>query len=458
MRILIALLVVCVGSAAFWASLDHRLNAPDWRGQLKGVSYTPSHLYTDADHNEHITDAIIRRDLAQLSTVTNRVRTYQMGVDGYGSRGSDRIPYIAKEFGMKVSLGIWLGDNAAWNDAEVARAIQVIKDNPTVIDRVFVGNEAIDVRAELTPAQVAGYIRQVKQAINNKKIEVGTAEIWNFWLQDRAKEVAKEADFIGVHVLPYWDGVSSDEALNYLANNYEKIQHRFPNKRVIIGETGWPSEGRVKKGAVPSAAMEAVYLRQFANFAAAHNIDYYIMESFDQPWKGKIGHEGAVGAFWGMFDAEGKAKFNFTGPLTSFAQWPTFAASAAAGTFVIGAIVLALIPALALEGYLLVGGMVALVVSGALFIADASSLRYVDSTAIGGAMVIVPAGLFTALLLITETAEWALSLWRRRRIGLPTGPMAVQPRVSIHVPTHNEPPVMVMETLNALARLDYEVG
>ncbi|TAL03842.1 MAG: glycosyltransferase [Rhodospirillaceae bacterium] len=455
MRILIALLVVCVGSAAFWASLDHRLDAPDWQGQLRGVSYTPSHLYTDADHDEHLTDAMIRRDLEQLSTVAKRVRTYTVGA-GYGSHGMDRVPYIAKEFGLKVSLGIWLGDNLDKNAAEVARGIQVIKDNPTVIDRVFVGNEAIDVRAELTPDQVAGYIRQVKKGINNKKIEVGTAEIYNFWLQDRAKDVAKDADFVAIHILPYWDGVSSDQALNNVADIYEKIQKKYPNKRIVIGETGWPSEGRVHRGSVPSAAIEADYLRHFVNFAAAHNYDYYIMESFDQPWKGASGHEGAVGAYWGIFDAEGAPKFSFTGPLTSFAQWPTFAASAAAGTFVLGAVVLAVLPALALEGYFLVAGMVALVVSGALFIADASSLRYVDRTAIGGALLIVPAGLFTALLLITETSEWALSLWRRRRTTLPASDLAVQPRVSIHVPTHNEPPLMVIQTLNALSRLDYE--
>ena len=145
--------------------------------------------------------------------------------------GTDRIPYIAKEFGMKVSLGIWAGRRPGKTTMPRATlvAIEVIKDNPTVVDRVFVGNEAIDVRFELTPEQVAGYIRQVKQAINNKKIEVGTAENWNFWEEDRAKDLAKDSDFIGVHVLPYWNGVSSDQALNFLADHYgKKIQRNIP--------------------------------------------------------------------------------------------------------------------------------------------------------------------------------------------------------------------------------------
>ena len=98
---------------------------------------------------------------------------------------------------------------------------------------------------------------------------------------------------------------------------------------------------------------------------------------------------------------------------------------------------------------------VALVVTGGLFITDASSLRYVDWSTLGGAMFVVPATMFTALLLITETAEWALSLWRVRRVTLPQPEMRSWPKVSIHLPTHNEPPQMVIQTLNALARLDY---
>jgi exo-beta-1,3-glucanase (GH17 family)/cellulose synthase/poly-beta-1,6-N-acetylglucosamine synthase-like glycosyltransferase len=448
MRILIALLVVCVGSAAFWASLDHRLDAPDWEGQFKGVSYSPSHLYTEHEKDTKLTDDMIRRDLEQLSHITKRIRTYTV------SYHQDRIPAIAKEFGMKVSLGIWLNDNLKHNQEEIARGIQVIKDNPGTIDRVFVGNEAVGVRRDLTVAQVSAYMREVKKAVNNRKIEIGTAEIWHTWVQH--PELAKDADFVAIHLLPYWEGITADKAIDYVLDRYEQVQKRIPNKKIVIGETGWPSEGRVKRGSVPSPAIQAYFLRSFLNLAVAKNYDYYVIEAFDQPWKGTEGQEGVVGAFWGIFDAEGGHKIDFTGQLTSFPQWPTFAVSAVAATFVLGAIVLALIPAMALQGYLLVAGMTAVIVSGALMIADASSLRYVNWHALGGALFVVPAGLFSATLLLTETAEWALSLWRRRRLKLPSEPLPVQPRVSIHLPTHNEPPLMVIQTLNALARLDYE--
>ena len=79
--------------------------------------------------------------------------------------------------------------------------------------------------------------------------------------------------------------------------------------------------------AQPSPAMEAYFLRHFLTLATAKNYDYYIMEAFDQPWKAE--QEGAVGSFWGMFNAEGGPKFSFTGPLSSFDQWARYGTAAA---------------------------------------------------------------------------------------------------------------------------------
>ena len=103
MRILVALLAACLASVAFWSSLDQPLTAPDWRGEIRGLAYSPSGLYSEFDKDNEVTDEMIRRDLAQLSKMTDRVRTYTVDFN------YDRVPYVAREFGMKVSLGIWLG-------------------------------------------------------------------------------------------------------------------------------------------------------------------------------------------------------------------------------------------------------------------------------------------------------------------------------------------------------------
>ena len=444
MRILIALLVVCFGSAVLWASLDRPLDAPDWRGEMKGISYSPSGLYEESQLNEGIPETVIRQDMARLSNITKRVRTYTTDA------GLDRVPYIAKDYGLKVSLGIWLSDDIEKNELLMAKGIKAINDNPGVVDRVFVGNEVI-LRGELTAEQLSAYILRVKKAVTNKKVEIGTVDVPALWFNH--PEMAKESAFIGINLLPYWEGVSAEKSMDWVEAYVAKMQKEFPRKKIVITEAGWPSEGRVKKGAVPSPAMAAYFYRHFLSLATAKNYDYYVLEAFDQPFKAV--KEGAVGSFWGIMDAEGNPKFSFTGTLTSFEDWATYAGVAAAGSLIIGLVVLLLIPAVGLQGYLLLSGIIGVVVSGALFIVEASSLRYVDWSTFGGAMFIVPAGLFTGLLLITETSEWALSLWRKGRKRLPTTPLAHYPKVSIHVPCYNEPPQMVIQTLNALARLDY---
>jgi exo-beta-1,3-glucanase (GH17 family)/cellulose synthase/poly-beta-1,6-N-acetylglucosamine synthase-like glycosyltransferase len=452
MRILIALLVICVGSTAFWANMDRPLLAPDWTGQIKGLSYSPSHLTVHPkDLVGGVTEDVIRRDLEQLSKVTKRVRTYSVNY------GQDRVPYIAKEFGMKVTLGLYMDDDKAKNQIEFDKAVQIVKDNPTVIDRVVIANEAIGVKQSLTPDEVVGYIRDFRKAINNRRIEVGTTDVWPTWLTVPGMDrVAKEADFVGIHILPYWDGVQIEKTTQFVTDVYKRAQAKYPTKKIVIGETGWPSEGRTKQGATPSAANQAYFLRHFFALAQEQNYDYYVIEAFDGPWKGSADEEGAVGAFWGIFDAEGGEKLAFTGPLSTFADWQTFATIGGAATLVIGGLVLILMPAVTLQGYLLVASVIGLVVSGALLIVDASSLTYVNWNALGGVVFVVLTGLFTAVLLVTETTEWALSLWRRRRIEMPTAPLPEQAMVSVHLPTHNEPPQMVIQTLNALARLEYK--
>ena len=61
-------------------------------------------------------------------------------------------------------------------------------------------------------------------------------------------------------------------------------------------------------------------------------------------------------------------------------------------------------------------------------------------------------------VLLAEAHEWAEAQWviARRRVLAPRATVRARARkVSIHVPAYNEPPQMLVETLDALARLDY---
>lgn len=436
------LVIVSTATAGFWAFQDRTLYAPDWTGVLRGVSYSPSGIYSEADL-DRIPAERIRTDLEHLSRFTNRVRTYTV------DRGLDIVPAEARRLGMTVSLGIWLGPDRDLNEQEVARAIEVITENPQTVDRVFVGSEVV-LRGELSAQELAIYIARVKRSIP-AHIEVGSADVWHIWLDNPV--IARSSEFIGVHLLPYWDGVAIEDAMTYIEDRLASIQSKFPAKSIVIAETGWPSEGRMRRGAVATPALEATFLRTFLDQAARKGYDYYIIEAYDQPWK--AGPEGAVGAFWGVFDAERGLKFSLTGALSSFAEWPGFALASAIAVIVAGALLLTRLPTVRFVGYLTFGFMLGVIILTALVIFYSSVLEYANLWNVAVAAVVIPACGFAAVFILTETAEFVVSLWRRERFSPPIPETSYAPFVSVQVPTYNEPPDVVRRTLQQLAALDY---
>jgi len=443
LRIAVALVLVVSASILFWASRDYTVVAPDWGGQVRGIAYNPSHVFT-LKENGHISPEQIDRDMAQLSQLTGRVRTYTV------AGGMDKVPEIARRYGLTVSLGCWISADLDQNETELTLCIKTALANRRVIDRVFVGNESI-LFGFVTPDQLNAYIKRVREALPTR-IKVTTAEPWSTWLL--TPEIGQYVDVVSVHLLPYWEGVSAHDSLRFLQRAYNDVQQEFPDKTIIIGEAGWPSEGRSKRFAEPSIANEAYFMRAFVQLAMEKGYDYYLLEAYDQPWKG--GNEGSVGASWGLYDALGNPKFGFTGLLRTFPQWRTYAGFAAALTLFLGLLILGWMPRMRQQGYLVMGGLVAVVTTGLLMLIDASSLEYVEPADLAMIIAMTPLVLLASTVILTEGIELAASLWRVERRAVPVAIPEASPRVSIHVPCYNEPPAMVIETLDALSRLDYD--
>jgi cellulose synthase/poly-beta-1,6-N-acetylglucosamine synthase-like glycosyltransferase len=125
-------------------------------------------------------------------------------------------------------------------------------------------------------------------------------------------------------------------------------------------------------------------------------------------------------------------------------------------SLLLGLLILGRMPRVRQTGYLVVGGMIVLVSTGLLALIDATALEYVDPTDIIALVAMSPLVLLACAVILTEGIELAASLWRMDRRTARAGIPETAPRVSIHVPTYNEPPAMVIDTLNALAQLDYD--
>jgi len=442
-RIALALLLVVSASILFWASRDYTVIAPNWDGQIRGVAYNPSHLFGVHDH-EHVAPEQIDRDLSEISQITGHIRTYTV------SGGMEKVPEIARRYGLTVSLGCWIGSDLDQNEKELDTCIKTARSSRRVIDRVIVGNEAI-LRGDVTTDQLNSYIKRVRAALP-ARIKIATAEPWSTWLL--TPEIGQYVDVVFVHLLPYWEGIDARDSMLFLQHAFRDVQDEFPDKPIIIGEAGWPSEGRSRKAAEASRASEAIFDRAFVQLAMEKGYDYYLFEAFDQPWKG--GNEGAVGAYWGLFTAKGAPKFPFNGLMRSFPQWRLYALLGAALTLVLGLLILGRMPRVRQPGYLVMGGLVALVTTGLLVLIDASALEYIEPGDIAMFAAMTPLVLLASTVIITEGIELASSLWRLEKRQLLAAIPERQPRVSIHVPCFNEPPAMVKATLDALSRLDYE--
>ena len=277
-----ALLAVTAGHVSFWSWRNAPVPVEAAPGRIESVSYSPSGRDYDPNENPVVPTIELERDMSAISGFANGVRTYS----SLGSQGE--VPEIAARQGLDVTLGLWISDDKARNEREIARAIELAY---TVrgIDRVVVGNEAL-LRAEVTDAELAAYIKRVRAALP-ARIPVGTADVWSEIV--KAKETIDASDFMGVHVLPYWEGVPVENALTWIRDRLDTVRKAHPGKPLFVGEVGWPSGGNNFHDAYPSREAQAEVVRNFAMEAGMLGIAYNVVEAFDGVWKTTI--EGAPG-------------------------------------------------------------------------------------------------------------------------------------------------------------------
>ena len=258
-----------------------------------------------------IPEAQLEDDLARLSKITACIRTYSI------EAGLDRVPALARKYGLSVLQGIWVGYDPVRNKKELEAGIKVVKENPDVVKGVIVGNEVL-LRGEMSPMELSETIRQVKAEVGN--IPVTYADVWEFW--ERNKGLAADVDFVTIHILPYWEDlpVSAADAGPHVDEIRQHMAEAFPGKEILIGETGWPSAGRMREEALPSPSNQALVMHDILGLAKRQGYRVNVIEAFDQPWKRQL--EGTVGGHWGLLDARSRTpKFAWGEPVADFPAW-----------------------------------------------------------------------------------------------------------------------------------------
>ncbi len=441
------ILIAIVGTLllTLWAVFNRPEHVPAWPDTIKGVSFSPFRAGQSPQKTDYPSEAQITRDLILLSDRVKSVRTYSVE-ETLGS-----IPRLAAPLGLDVMVGVWISADMDRNWSEIGKLRQMLENNPGNISGIVVGNEVL-LRNEITVEQLAYFVDIVRNISGS--IPVTVAETWDIWLKN--KKLGAHVDFITAHVLPYWEGIPANVAYNYVFERYDELGAAFPEKPLVLGEVGWPSEGRQRGGAEPSLQNQAKFLRRFIQQADARDANYFVLEAFDQIWKTD---EGAVGRYWGIFNAAREPKFPFAEPVTPVPEWRAIAGFSLAFAVLLLALLLRDSRGLVHGGrgfLVLVSYLVSTVV---VWMVYDYSQKYLTWEQVLLGIGLLAAAFCITIVLLAEAHEWAEAIWNRRHNRLQqlvADKQEAAKKVSIHVPIHNEPPEMVIETLAALRKLDYD--
>lgn len=254
-------------------------------------------LYEDGQKpGDIISEEQVRRRMEIIAPYTKWVRSFSC------TEGNEFIPIIAREYGIKTLVGAWLGDDPEVNKREIEGLIKLAKEG--FVDIAAVGNEVM-YRKDLSEDELLEFIKKVRDEIPTT-IPVGYVDAYyEFTIKPRITEAC---DIILTNCYPYWEGTNIEYTLAHMKSMYHQAKSVANGKKIIITETGWPSQGESFKDSHPSRENAIKYFINSQLWSQAENIEIFYFSSFDESWK--VGAEGEVGAYWGIWDKNEKLKFN----------------------------------------------------------------------------------------------------------------------------------------------------
>ncbi len=262
------------------------------RQKIHGMSFSP---YVEGQSpGTEIGEHQIRQRLSIIQPHTHWIRTFSC------IEGNQQTPRIAHENGLKTMVGVGLSADLEINDVELSNGIEVARGG--YADILAVGNEVM-LREDLTEDQLIDYIERAKEAAPG--IPVGTVDA--YFLFENHPRVAAACDLLLVNCYPFWESCPAEYALLYMKEMFRRAQNVAGGKKVIISETGWPTVGSPFGGAIPSYDNALEYFIRTYQWADEEGIEIFYFSSFDESWK--VGDEGDVGAYWGLWDKDGNLKY-----------------------------------------------------------------------------------------------------------------------------------------------------
>lgn len=248
----------------------------------------------DQKPGDQISKEQVQKRMEIIAPFTQWVRSFSC------LEGHEHIARVAKAMNKKTLVGAWLGKDKAKNEAEIAALIALAKEG--MVDIAAVGNEVL-YRKDLSEEELLAYMYRVKEALP----DVSVAYVDAYYEFVTRPQLTAACDLILTNCYPFWEGCLHEYSMVYMKQMYQQAKTAARGKKVIITETGWPSQGQSVSSAKPSVRNAMTYFINTQMWSKDEDIDIFYFTSFDEAWKTEA--EGGVGAHWGLWDKHEKLKY-----------------------------------------------------------------------------------------------------------------------------------------------------
>lgn len=204
-----------------------------------------------------------------------------------------------------------LGPSASQNNQEIACYAALIKTNVNITAGI-IGGEVLLFNL-LTEPELISYINQAK-LVGDRPVTTGESwGIWCNWSQISHRCQGRPAlgnavDFILAHTHPYWEMVPIEHGAAHVVATYITLRVIYPERDVIIGETGWPTCGDSFGNAMPGLQNQRRFIKELWRWSKLYGVHILYFEAFDEDWKASV--EGEVGRCWGVYYSNRTPKHN----------------------------------------------------------------------------------------------------------------------------------------------------
>lgn len=286
---LMVVLLIVIGSVAQVIGQDQQ--------PILGLNYGPYRL-EQSPWGPYPSEDEINEDMTLIAQKVSTIRIYS--VQGVGAL----IVKLAQAHSINVVIQAWIGPDHENNEREIAKVIELAKIQPNVVG-VLVGSEAL-LRKDVSVDGLIQYIQRVREEVPNN-IPVGYADVFTSW--DQNPQLAENVDLVGLHSYGFFSCRKPSEAAEFTLAQVKLLRENgaYASKKIVLFESGYPTSGAragCETDTLGSEEAQVQVVQDMVAAAADAQLDLYIFQFADEPWKCYTGQEPGYGCHWGLINVD----------------------------------------------------------------------------------------------------------------------------------------------------------